>query len=168
MDFYISENDTDNDSYSSTDYEYNIDDVEDYMLYEPEEPSITKYNIVICEKFNEELHGRSDGEINDHNLVHYRFRVFALHSIQYLLAYHSNWRLEIAECIYLPSLHCVPIIKTYWIRLIQRKWKNIMAARKAIIQKRYCASSLIYREMHGKWSADCSFYPVLKGMLNNI
>ena len=37
---------------------------------------------------------------------------------------------EIAQCILLESGHTVCIIKTFWLKLIQRKWKNIIKLRK--------------------------------------
>ena len=39
-------------------------------------------------------------------------------------------------------------IKTHWLRLVQRKWKNIYAQR---INHRKKPSSLRYRNIHGKW-----------------
>ena len=39
-------------------------------------------------------------------------------------------------------------IKTHWLRLVQRKWKNIYARR---INHRKKPSSLRYRSIHGKW-----------------
>jgi hypothetical protein len=32
---------------------------------------------------------------------------------------------EIAQCIKLPTLEIIAVIKTIWIKIIQRKWKNI-------------------------------------------
>ncbi len=41
-------------------------------------------------------------------------------------------------------------IKTHWLRLVQRKWKNIYTKR---INSRKKPSSLRYRSIHGKWPA---------------
>ena len=75
---------------------------------------------------------------------------------------------EITECIYLDTGHCVAIIKTYWLKLIQRKWKNILKKRENIIKKRCHPNSISHREITGKWPKDCSNYPSLKGMLRDI
>ena len=75
---------------------------------------------------------------------------------------------EITECIYLNTGHCVAILKTHWIRLIQKKWKNIIKERKTIIKKRCTVKSLRHREITGKWPDDCLFYPQLQGMLSNL
>ena len=43
------------------------------------------------------------------------------------------------------------VIKTHWLRLIQRKWKNIYSTRQSIINSRKNPSSLRYRNINGKW-----------------
>jgi hypothetical protein len=75
---------------------------------------------------------------------------------------------EIAECIYLKSGHCVAILKTIWIRIIQRVWKKIFKERQDILKKRMLYSSLYYREVYGKWSYKCNYMPGIYGMLNSL
>jgi hypothetical protein len=75
---------------------------------------------------------------------------------------------EIAECINLPTGENIAIIKTMWIKLIQRKWKNVYAIRKHIIKCRSCPSSLSTRQLTGYWPRHCLHMPCLKGMLSNI
>lgn len=43
------------------------------------------------------------------------------------------------------------VIKTHWLRLVQRKWKNIYSHRQSIINSRKKPSSLRYRSISGKW-----------------
>ena len=45
----------------------------------------------------------------------------------------NNIKPEIAECIILKGGETVAILKTFWIRLIQRTWKNIYTQKKQII-----------------------------------
>ena len=75
---------------------------------------------------------------------------------------------EITECIYLNTGHCIAILKTFWVRLIQRKWKNIIKERDNIIKKRCTLKSLRYREFNGKWPNDCLELPQLRGMLSQL
>ena len=77
-------------------------------------------------------------------------------------------RPEIAECVYLENEDCVAILKTHWIRLIQRTWKNIIKQRKTIIQKRARLNALRYKEFNGRWPSDCFYYPELQGMLSGL
>jgi hypothetical protein len=73
---------------------------------------------------------------------------------------------EIAECFELPTGEYISIIKTMWIKFIQRKWKTVYAARQHIIKCRGCPSSLSTRQLTGKWPKNCLYLPGLKGMLS--
>ena len=56
-----------------------ITESENEIIYEPEEESITKYNIVLCELFNKKKHGEINDKIYDNTpgwLVLYRFKEF--------------------------------------------------------------------------------------------
>jgi hypothetical protein len=75
---------------------------------------------------------------------------------------------EIAQCVYLENQECVAILKTFWIKLIQRTWKNILQKRTSILQKRANIISLKHRELTGRWPNDCINYPELRGMLSDI
>jgi len=165
---YISDTETDNEtqgSWDETDDETEIDE----LLYDPEEPSLTKYNIVLCELYNKEYHGQADGEINYHYLTLMRFTKYDYNYINNIILQNpSRFTLEIAECLYLPSSHCVSILKMHWFKLIQRTWKKIYKDRKIINLIRSHPNSLNYKEIHGKWPNYCSKYPTLRGMLSNL
>jgi len=76
-------------------------------------------------------------------------------------------KLEIAQCIYYET-HCVAILKTFWIRLIQRKWKSIFKNIKEILLKRCQLSALKHKQNTGRWPNDCFNVPSLKGMLYQL
>jgi hypothetical protein len=152
-------------SWDETDDETEFDE----LVYEPEEPSLTKYNIVLCELYNREFHGYTDGEINNHYLSFMRFKKYDYNYINSLRRQNpTRFRLEIAECLYLPSYHCVSILKTHWLKVIQRTWKQIYKCRKQILLIRSHPNSLKYREICGRWPTNCSNYPTLRGMLSNL
>ena len=75
---------------------------------------------------------------------------------------------EIAECMYLETQECVAVLKTFWIRLIQRTWKNVMRRRTDVLQKRSNPHALYNRQITGNWPSECAIYPGLKGMLSPI
>ena len=77
-------------------------------------------------------------------------------------------RPEIAQCILLPTLEHIAIIKTIWIRIIQRKWKCVFIERKKITQYRCCSSSLSTRQATGFWPKHCEILPGIKGMLSDL
>lgn len=59
------------------------------------------------------------------------------------------------------------IKKTFWLRLVQKTWKNIFKKRKETIKLRSMPKSIYYRETKGKWPNYCFHYPSLKGMMIN-
>ena len=152
-----------NGSWDETDDESEIND----PVYEPEEQSLTKYNIVLCEQYDKNKHGMVDGEINEHFLTLTRLKELDMEFIDWVCQFAPGY-LEIAECVYLPSHHLVSIIKTHWLRLIQRTWKKIHRLRKLTIAMRSHPNALKHREIYGRWPNSCSIYPGLKGMLSNL
>jgi hypothetical protein len=171
----------------------NDNDNDDYVdnYYIEDEPSRTKYNLLLCELYNTRIHGDIDTtNIYNYYLVIWKYKTFNIEYINedcetthneylYLMNQtHSIYRNyenivksekyiqpEIAECIVLESGHTVAVKKTIWLRLIQRCWKNIFRKRKNIFQKRCSLASILYREIHGQWPADCRIMPTLQGML---
>jgi hypothetical protein len=77
-------------------------------------------------------------------------------------------RPEIGECFELPTCEQIVIIKTIWIRIIQRKWKAVFANRQKIIKLRCCPSSISTRQLTGKWPEHCRVLPGICGMLSNL
>lgn len=64
--------------------------------------------------------------------------------------------------------HNVVVIKTTWLRLVQRRWRNIFNERKKIVKERMKVSSHKYWELHGKYPNSCRYIPNYRGMLNNL
>ena len=82
------------------------------------------------------------------------------------IAARNNYiRPEIAECIILSGNETVAILKTFWLRIVQRTWKRIFRERCNIINSRKTIYALYFRQMHGSWPANCARLPELKGML---
>ena len=73
---------------------------------------------------------------------------------------------EIGEYIILPTQEAIAILKTVWLRIIQRKWKKVFAERQNIITKHCLITSLQNREIHNKYIQ--MSLPGLKGMLNKL
>ena len=57
------------------------------------------------------------------------------------------------------------ILKTIWIRLLQRTWKKTYAHRKQVIQKRCTPHAIKEHERTGMWPSDCRYLPGLRGMM---
>jgi len=73
--------------------------------------------------------------------------------------------LQIGKIHYLKGDECVCIIKTFWLKLVQRSWKRVYKMRKLIMQWRCRPDSIMYRQISGKWPDNCNFMPSIRGML---
>jgi len=73
--------------------------------------------------------------------------------------------IEIGRIHYLSGDECVCIIKTFWLKLVQRAWKKICKIRKQILQQRCSPQSIMYRQFSGKWPQNCNYMPSIRGML---
>ena len=58
------------------------------------------------------------------------------------------------------------ILKTYWLRLIQRHWKKIYKQQHYIIRQRCKIKNMRYREIHGMYPEKIARLPEIKGLLN--
>jgi hypothetical protein len=58
------------------------------------------------------------------------------------------------------------IKKTYWLRLVQRHWKNVFQKRKNIIRKRCLPQNLQYRSIYGFFPKGLNVLPGIKGLLS--
>lgn len=164
-------------------------------IYNADEDTTTRFSIVLCELYNDKIHGIPPlvSNVKKHYMVIYRFKALNIPLINeisyeikneycYMENYHhtifKNYKHiisqpkylkpEIAECIYLETDEFVAIIKTFWIKIIQRKWKNICKERQRVLKNRGCYSSILYRELRGRWPDNCLYYPSIRGMLSAV
>ena len=77
----------------------------------------------------------------------------------------SYLNLQIGQIYYLRGDECVCVIKTIWLKIIQRAWKKIYKIRKEIKQLRCRPDSIMYRQICGKWQQNCNYLPSIRGML---
>jgi hypothetical protein len=177
----------------------------------------SKYNLALCELYNENIHGTSD--IDGHYLSIYTHsdaeitpeeqdsdddddddddddvqtnsknnRFWILNSIKDLycerykqlrMKNHKSIRNykkivsrknyiqpEIVEKISIDDCNCV-ILKTFWLKIVQRTWRRIYRQRLDIIKKWMMPSNIFYRERNGRWPQDCSHLPSIVGMMNH-
>ena len=73
---------------------------------------------------------------------------------------------EIGECFELFTGEQIVIIKTIWLKIIQRKWKKVFAKRQSIIKYRSSPNSISFRQVTGKWPEYCIHMPGLKCLLS--
>lgn len=89
-----------------------------------------------------------------------------IRNYKYIIENKNYIKPEIAQCFYLEGGHCITIIKTFWIRLIQRCWRKVLLERKKIFLKRMSVDALKYRELRGNWPKYCSYVPGIHNLLH--
>lgn len=56
------------------------------------------------------------------------------------------------------------VLKTHWLRLVQRSWKRVLRERQLFINSCKTPRSILYRQTHGHWENNKQ-YPTIKGMI---
>ena len=82
-----------------------------------------------------------------------------------IIKHPSYLNLQIGQIYYLKGNECVCIIKTIWLKLVQRAWKKIYKIRKELKQLRCRPDSIMYRQLTCKWPQNCNYMPSIRGML---
>ena len=77
----------------------------------------------------------------------------------------TNSNIDIMKLFILDDHTYTVVIKTYWLRIIQRHWKKIYSQRKYCISRRRQIKTMMYVERNGMYPYDCYSMPGLQGML---
>lgn len=96
------------------------------------------------------------------------FRFNINHIQSYLLEYSifvTSPNIDIMQLFILDDYTYTVVIKTYWLRIIQRHWKKIYSQRKYCINRRKQIKTMMYVERNGRYPYDCDIMPGLHGML---
>jgi hypothetical protein len=93
-----------------------------------------------------------------------------IHVLKYLY-YYSIVRLfqpniEIMKLSILADGTYTVVLKTHWLRLVQRHWRKVFNMRKEIMKKQMRISSILYREIYGTFPSDISRLPRLDGLMS--
>jgi hypothetical protein len=91
------------------------------------------------------------------------------HSLSYLQLY-SVFRIykpniDIIQLCVLNDTTYGVVVKTHWLRLIQRTWKSVFQMRKNVMNKRMNLHSIRLFEVSAKYPPGATYMPTLKGML---
>lgn len=115
-----------------------------------------------CMLWTENVHGRdkdSSKDIDSHWIFHNEIQINELPYPSF------PWlRIEIAKLNYLPGNECSAIFKTFWLKIVQRRWKKIYKKRREIKEKRKNHSSIIYHNRTGSWPGNLNYLPSLIDM----
>lgn len=75
-------------------------------------------------------------------------------------------RVELMKLYTIPNGECLVVVKTYWIRIIQRVWKKIYKENVRKNKVRRTTESLRYFEIHGRYVNSAKHVCGLSGMLS--
>jgi len=172
--------------------EYNDKNIEThYLVYDKYDPiSGVSYSMLdVYDEYDTDYEYDTDSDMDNERLVrisdeinflkeyysnpaHTNPRYFGIHptirNYQNIVSNPNYIKPEIGEYIILPTQEAVAILKTFWLRIIQKKWKKVFKERKNIIRKRCYLSNLSIREIKGRWPSSCYNLPGLKGMLSDL
>ena len=88
---------------------------------------------------------------------------------QYLCEYsgleNTQESIEIIQLQILPDLTYACIVKTHWLRLIQKHWRKAYARRKHVLNKRKSLVAMQYFAVHGKYIDGLNQLPTVHGLL---
>ena len=95
----------------------------------------------------------------------YRFERLRDYLAKYSVVRIQNARVHIMKLCILPDETYSVILKTHWLRLVQRHWRKTYEERKRVIKGRRNLANLRHREIHGKWPYGLNRIPNIRGML---
>lgn len=98
--------------------------------------------------------------------IHYYLSEYNL--FQYNEIPHHNKQIHIMKLTILHDGTYTVVLKTHWLRLIQRKWRSIMQYRKQKIQAFYRLNLLREREIRGRFPSPFHKEMPLQGMMSNL
>ena len=137
-----------------TDYDYDTDSEDEYnsntfVKLNAEIKWLRQHYSTLCNSLYSENHPTIR---NYHNIIK-----------------HPNYiKLEIGEYIILPTQEAIAILKTFWLRIIQKKWKKVYQEQKNIIKKRCYLLNLSTKEVSINLTNLYKNLPGLKGMLSEL
>jgi hypothetical protein len=95
----------------------------------------------------------------------YEFERVRRYLAQYSIVRVENARVHIMKlCILEDGTYSV-VLKTHWLRLVQRHWRKTYQERKRVIKVRRNLVNLRHREIYGRWPPGLNNLATLRGML---
>lgn len=153
------------------DSDYDSDDenmIEDIYFHEEEFLSSEKvhnhYYIGINKVSGDKQYILYANAITNHTFFRYDIK-HVTHYLQEYSIFACPSNMDVMKLSILDDYTYSVILKTYWLRIIQRHWKKIYSQRKHAIKKRTQLQSRMYFEKHGRYPDNSYIIPTIYGML---
>jgi hypothetical protein len=115
----------------------------------------------------------TDGYILSSNVSNTTFFKYDFNSIcQFLIDYSCDFIFN--PCVHILQLHISNsgvynvVLKTFWLKIVQRTWKNIYKKRQQVLFKRKQLNNILLRQIKGKLNDSSDYLPDLYGMLYSL
>jgi hypothetical protein len=121
-----------------------------------------KFKLAICKRFNAELYGKDENsspDIENHYLIIYTIELEEFYNNEYINLLQDG-KLDIIKCDELSGLEQVGYINTFWLKIVQRRWKKIYKMRQDMIKARSSLQALNERKLTGKWPKHLRVWPL--------
>jgi hypothetical protein len=158
---------------SVTDVDSNYDDeieeiIEDIYFHEEQfldsEKQDNHYYIGINKVSRDNNYILYANSITIPSFFRYNIKHVGLYLQEYSI-FKCNPNIDIMKLFILDDYTYTVVLKTHWLRIIQRHWKNIYLRRKHAIKKRKQLQARMYFEKHGRYPDNSYIIPTLRGML---
>jgi hypothetical protein len=124
------------------------------------------YYIGICKYFPRRRNILYLDSVSSKTFFKFSYDIIIDYLKSYSIIYVENPKLHIMKLLIYDDGSYYVVLKTYWLRLIQRHWKRVFKERQEIIAKRRSFDSMRYFEYNGKYSFGQRKLPQLNGMMS--
>lgn len=155
-----------------TDTESDASDVDDVLdedeLWLDSEKQHSQYFIGICKHIRPDDFYLFLSSVSSQVFFRYPYETIRRYLTNYSVIYVQHPPIHILQLVVLENGMYSCIIKTHWIRLIQRRWRTILRERQAIWRKRCQQVSLKMLERTGMYPHGLRTMPGLCGMMRPL
>lgn len=170
-DIDVSITSSDDESYIDDFYDIHDNDIINEYYFEDIEHSDSEkknnfYYIGVCKLMKPDNYYLLLNSVSPKLFFKYSFRSIKLYLIEYSIIYLYKPNVEIMKMDIIDHVYTV-ILKTHWLRIVQRHWKKIFQKRNEIFKKRCSINCINYFAIHGKYPSDLKTLPTIHGMLSS-
>jgi len=126
-----------------------------------------KYYIGLCKLMRPYNYYLLLTAVSSHLFFQYTASIIQRYLQMTSIIYVVNPTIDILKLQVLPDQTFTVIKKTYWIRIIQRRWRSILRERNNIMRKRGSIPAQRHFELYGHYPNGLRYFPGLCGMLRN-
>lgn len=163
--FYL-DSSSDEDDYGM-DFDECEDVYEDDHLHLDMEKTNGQYYIGLCKYFKKQNNILFLNSVSPRTFFKHPFVRISDYLFMYTIVTIRSPKVHIMKLMIQPDDTYSVVVKTHWLRLVQRHWRNIYRERYEILQKRRSIGSIIQFQLTGKYPLELNSLPCLAGMMSS-